>query len=74
MVPTQNRKKNQGGLKENLTQQVPHLAARLMAPHLAAKLTALPFGADFSDLDSSEFSDLSTVFPFSFRQQVFARK
>ena len=57
MVPTQNQKKNQGGLKENLT---------LQAPRLAAGLTALPVGTDFSDLDSSGFSDLLMVFPAFF--------
>ena len=53
MVPTQNQKKNQESLKENLT---------LQAPRLAAGLTALPVGVDFSDFDSSEFSDLLMVF------------
>ena len=57
MVPTQNQKKNQKGLEENLT---------LQAPRLAAGLTALPVGVDLSDLDSSEFSNLLMVFPVFF--------
>ena len=57
MVPTQHQKKNQEGLKENLT---------LQAPRLAAGLTALPVGTVFSDLDSSGFSDLLMVFPAFF--------
>ena len=63
MVPTQNLKKDQNWekdrirLKENLELQVPHLTAGMIE---------LPFDAGFSDSDSLELAELSTVFPVLF--------